>query len=206
MSIENLQTGDLILFTSNTTGILSYLSSLIKWGSHSNYTHIGMILKDPDFINPSLKGLYVWQSGWEGKPDPQDEKIKLGVQITPLEELLEDYNKTGHVFIRKIIVSKKNTNYFNNIILNQIHKDVYNKPYDLLITDWIKAFIQKNNNPQRTDMFWCSALVGYIYTKCGILKEDTDWTILRPCDFSLSSENLTYLNNSYLDNTETRIA
>ena len=205
MSIENLQTGDLILFTSNTTGILSYLSSLIKWGSHSNYTHIGMILKDPDFINPSLKGLYVWQSGWEGKPDPQDEKIKLGVQITPLEELLEDYNKTGHVFIRKIIVSKKNTNYFNNIILNQIHKDVYNKPYDLLITDWIKAFIQKNNNPQRTDMFWCSALVGYIYTKCGILKEDTDWTILRPCDFSLSSENLTYLNNSYLDNTETRI-
>ena len=205
MSIENLQTGDLILFTSNTTGILSYLSSLIKWGSHSNYTHIGMILKDPDFINPSLEGLYVWQSGWEGKPDPQDEKIKLGVQITPLEELLEDYNKTGHVFIRKIIVSKKNTNYFNNIILNQIHKDVYNKPYDLLITDWIKAFIQKNNNPQRTDMFWCSALVGYIYTKCGILKEDTDWTILRPCDFSLSSENLTYLNNSYLDNTETRI-
>ena len=202
MSIENLQTGDLLLFTSNNTGFLSYLSSLIKWGTHSNYTHIGVVLKDPDYISPELKGVFVWQSGWENKKDPQDEKIKLGVQITPIEELLEDYNKTGHVFVRKIVT---HNNTFNNIKLNEIHRVVYRKPYDLIITDWIKAFIQKNNNPQRTDRFWCSALVGYIYTKCGILREDTDWTILRPCDFALSSENLNYINNNYLDNTETRI-
>jgi len=64
MSIENLQTGDLLLFTSNNTGFLSYLSSLIKWGTHSNYTHIGMVLKDPDYISPVLKGVFVCQSGW----------------------------------------------------------------------------------------------------------------------------------------------
>jgi hypothetical protein len=204
MYIENLQTGDLLLFTSNTTGFLSYFSSLIKWGSHSNYTHIAMVLKDPDFINPPLKGLYVWQSGWESKPDPQDEKIKFGVQITPLKEIIEDYNKTGHVFVRKL-VTLNDKDCFNNSKLKKIHKDVYHKPYDLVITDWIKAFIQKNNNPQRTDRFWCSALVGYIYTKCGILKQKTDWTILRPCDFALSSENLKYAHNYILDNIETRI-
>ena len=42
-------------------------------------------LKDPDYISPALKGVFVWQSGWENKKDPQDEKIKLGVQITPIK-------------------------------------------------------------------------------------------------------------------------
>ena len=39
-----------------------------------------MVLKDPSFLHPTLKGLYVWESSWEGKADPQDGKIKLGVQ------------------------------------------------------------------------------------------------------------------------------
>ena len=37
-----------------------------------------------------------------------------------------------------------------------------------------------------------SALVGYIYTKCGILKSDTDLSILRPSDFSIMSEHLKF--------------
>ena len=56
-----------------------------------NYSHVAMILKDPYFINPALKGLYVWESSFNGTPDPQDNKIKLGVQITPLHELINEY-------------------------------------------------------------------------------------------------------------------
>ena len=82
----SLKTGDIILFSSHSKDILSYFSSLIKWGTHSDYTHVAMILKDPCFLDKPLEGLYVWQSGWEGKPDPQDNKTKLGVQITPLQE------------------------------------------------------------------------------------------------------------------------
>ena len=54
-----------------------------------------MVLKDPAFIHPNLKGYYgIWESGREGKPDPQDNKIKLGVQITPFHQIYEKCKKT----------------------------------------------------------------------------------------------------------------
>ena len=197
---ETLETGDILLFTSESTGIMGIFSSLIKWATHSNYTHVAMVLKDPDFVTPPLKGLYVWQSGWEGRPDPQDNKLKLGVQITPLQQILDDY-KDGHVFYRK----PNSYEAFTNENLKKIHKTVYEKPYDIILSDWIKAFIQKDDTPQKTDRFWCSALVAYIYTICGILDEKTDWAIVRPCDFGLSSEHLIFRNNYFLENSEKKI-
>tara|TARA_B100000427_G_scaffold284116_1_gene256803 strand:- start:145 stop:684 length:540 start_codon:yes stop_codon:yes gene_type:complete len=178
---------------------------MIQWGTHSNYTHIAMILKDPTFIHPSLKGTFVWESSWEGKPDPQDGKIKLGVQITPLNEILKLYSNTGNVFLRKLVPSKTRNEIFNDATLSEIHKVVYDKPYDLFPSDWIEAFLQKDSEPQKTSRFWCSALVGYIYTKCNILDNNTDWTILRPSDFALSSEHLNFINGNYLENIEIEI-
>ena len=61
--LSKLKTGDLILCVDReTTGLFGMFTSLIKWGTHSNFTHTGIILKDPDFIQPPLKGLYVWES------------------------------------------------------------------------------------------------------------------------------------------------
>jgi hypothetical protein len=83
---------------------------------------------------------------------------------------------------------------------------VYNKPYDIVPLDWVEALIQKDIHPQKTDRFWCSALVAYIYTMCGILDKDTDWSIGRPSEFSLSSEgSLKYNENYNLENTMTKI-
>ena len=58
---------------------------------------------------------------------------------------------------------------------------------------------EKDENPQKTSRFWCSALVGYIYTSCGLLNEETDWSILRPSDFSIEGQNLILNNNVKLD-------
>tara|TARA_Y200000002_G_C22678245_1_gene662962 strand:+ start:1565 stop:2182 length:618 start_codon:yes stop_codon:yes gene_type:complete len=203
MEIEklDLKTGDLIMFNSNPNGLFSILSNMIKIGTHSNYTHIGMILKDPSFISPSLKGLYVWESGWEGEPDPQDNKIKLGVQITPLTQMIKNFDD-AQITIRKI---ECNSDTFNNDILNQIHKVVYEKPYDIMPLDWILAIFRKDIKPQKTNRFWCSAFVGYIYTKCGILKENTDWSILRPCDFSVMENYLKFNDNYKLSKNEIKI-
>ena len=96
----DLKTGDLLLFNSHSSSFFSF-SSLIKWGTHSNYTHVAMILKDPSFIHPCLKGTFVWESSWQGTPDPQDGKVKLGVQITPLKEMIDSYG-AQNVFVRKI--------------------------------------------------------------------------------------------------------
>ena len=58
--LNELKTGDLLLFNNeNNSGFFSWLSKLIKWGSHSNYTHIAMVLKNPTFVNPNLKGLFL---------------------------------------------------------------------------------------------------------------------------------------------------
>ena len=201
--MENLKTGDLLLFNDQTTGAFGAFTKMIKWGTHSNYSHTAVILRDPSFIHPSLKGLYVWESSKEDKPDPQDGKKKIGVQITPIDEVFSPYKRTGgHVYYRKV---ESQENLFTDEKLKEVHKVVYNKPYDILPTDWVEAFEQKDPNPQKTSRFWCSALVGYIYTKCGVLDSNTDWSIMTPNNLSLDGEKLKFNQGVSLSNTETRL-
>ena len=200
--MENLKTGDLLLFNNTGGGFFGAFTSMIKWGTHSNYSHIAMVLKDPTFIHPHLKGTYVWESSWEGTPDPQDGEKKLGVQITPIGEILDHYKNSGTVICRKI---KCDTSHFSDENLSKVHEVVYKKPYDIVPLDWVEGFLQKDLNPQKTSRFWCSALVGYIYTKCGILKSDSDWSIMRPCDFSLNNEKLKFCEGCSLEDTAIKI-
>ena len=184
---QNLQTGDVLLFT-NSEGWGTWLGRMIKWGTHSNWTHSAIILKDPDFINPTLKGLYIWESGLEiAGPDPQDGKHKFGVQIAPLAEI----ENKGKIFVRR---AKNHEKYFTKEKLKEIHSVVYKTPYDYNPLDWIQALLKFDLNPQKTDRFWCSAFVGYIYTQCGLLPEDTDWSILTPNDFDVTS-NLPFVED-----------
>ena len=205
LSDLNLKTGDLLLFsdTSNVS-LFNLFLSMIKYGTKSEYVHIAMVIVDPTFIHPSLKGTYVWESSWEGKPDPQDGKIKLGVQITPIHEIMDNYTKNGHVFLRRVECD----NYeecFSNDNLEAIHKVVYCRPYDIVPSDWIHALTKHDPNPQNTSRFWCSALIGYIYTRCGILENDTDWSIMRPSDFAIDGQNLNFTEGNTLSDSETRI-
>ena len=192
--MDNLKTGDLILFDN---GGCNPLSLLIKYFTGSQITHIAMILKDPDFIAPPLKGYYVWESNYEGEPDPQDDKIKYGVQITPLDEICDKYSgKNSSIYTRHISCSPE---LLSTEHLKEIHDVVYDKKYDFYLRDLIGAIHRKDSHPQKTDRFWCSALVGYIYTHCGILNKETDWSILRPSDFTPEYDtNLSFNKDSSL--------
>ena len=191
MSKYNLNTGDILLFDYEGGGSMGIFSWLIKKATKSNITHVGMVLKDPVFINPSLKGYYVWESGWEGTPDPQDGKVKFGVQITPFEEIFQNYKKkNGKIYVRRVTCP---INLFTTEKLLQIHEIVYDKIYDIIPTDWIEAVFRRDDNPQKTSRFWCSALVGYIYTQCGCLHPGTDWSMIRPSDFV--EDYLQYIND-----------
>ena len=188
--LDDLKTGDLLLFNDNSPGLFEWFSKMIKWGSHSNYSHIAMVLKNPTFLDKPLEGLYIWESSWEDNPDPQDGKRKLGVQITPIKEVIDAY-KNGDIYVRRTNTWEFNP--FTNYNLKHIHDVVYNKPYDICPLDWVEAFLKKDNNPQKTNRFFCSALVGYIYTKVGLLIPETDWSILAPNDFSLSGETVRFM-------------
>ena len=201
MSHCNLKTGDILLFDYGGSGLTGFFSSLIKYFTKSNISHVAMVLKDPTFIHPTLKGYYVWESNWEGGPDPQDGKVKFGVQITPLHEIISNYQKTqSKIYYRKIQYTE---NPFTEDRLREIHTIVYDKVYDIIPGDWLSALWHRDSHPQKTDRFWCSALIGYIYTQCGILKPDTDWSLLRPSDFSIQYNTLPYTGSAVLGNEST---
>ena len=101
---KQIRTGDLILFDSKNTGIFRLFDTAIKFFTGSDYNHIAMVLVNPTFMAKTsnlpienFTGYFVWESSWEGTPDPQDGKVKLGVQLTPLEEVIN--NNRGKFFI-----------------------------------------------------------------------------------------------------------
>jgi hypothetical protein len=191
MNVSDLRTGDILLFSDYQSGIFNYFLSMIRWATNSDYVHVGMIVVDPPFA-PQLKGTFLWESSYEGTPDPQDDKIKLGVQLTPIETVFKNLSSSNvlksEIYVRRPAVDS----IFTSEFLTDIHKDVYNKPYDLNLLDWYGALYRKDSDPQKIDRFWCSAFVGYIYTEVGILSGDTDWSIIRPSDFAIDGEHLLY--------------
>ena len=198
MSQYNLKTGDLLLFDNEGGGSVGIFSRVIKKATHSNITHVAMVLKDPTFLNPSLKGYYVWESGYEGTPDPQDGIVKFGVQITPLSEIIQSYKQTkGKIYVRRV---KCDESIFTTDKLKKIHEIVYKKPYDIVPKDWFEALQRKDSDPQKKTRFWCSALIGYIYVQCGCLHKNTDWSLIRPSDFT--GHYLQYINSVMLEELE----
>ena len=278
--ICSLKTGDLLLCDNLEQKGLGLFGWLIKYGSQSDFSHIAMVVVNPDFtyLDKPLKGVYVWQSGTAQIPDAEDGKRKIGVQLTPIVDFITTYK--GKIYLRRLrlhfaedciennttmvninitdlndggsktkenkIISAipnthattyTNTNRFINTFsytfgyiysgynilkyffyksntpvesiqdslytnkhhhyhignpfthekMKEIHDSVFNKPYDIVVRDWIEAYCKKDPDPQKISRFWCSALTAFIYTKVGLLDEKTDWSIIRPSFFS--SEN-----------------
>lgn len=192
--MEELKTGDILLFNPGKNS--NFLFNILDWGiryfTSSEFTHVAMVLKDPQFINKNLKGTYIWESSWEGKPDPQDGKVKLGVQITPIHEFLKSYK--GEIYVRKL---QKGGDKITDEKLKSIHDVVYDKPYDIVPMDWIGAISRKDSDPQKTNRFWCSALVSYFMVRLSFLPEDLDWSIVRPSDLSSQSDYCKWCNCEY---------
>jgi hypothetical protein len=278
--ICSLKTGDLLLCDNLEQKGLGLFGWLIKYGSQSDFSHIAMVVVNPDFtyLDKPLKGVYVWQSGTAQIPDAEDGKRKIGVQLTPIVDFITTYK--GKIYLRRLRVHtaedciENNTTMVNidtgsaalvtrnrNVLINtfsttfsyiysgfnilkyffyksnqpqpqpqstdiesnqvsldtcihqpyhtgnpfthekmkEIHDSVFNKPYDIVVRDWIEAYCKKDPDPQKISRFWCSALAAYIYTKVGLLDEKTDWSIIRPSFFS--SEN-PELNRSILIGAE----
>ena len=130
--------------------------------------------------------------------------VQFGVQITPLDEILNHYKKEGgKIWIRRCNYKE---NPFTNEKLKDIHDVVYDKPYDILPQDWIEALFRKDDKPQKTDRFWCSALIGYIYSQCNLISSKTDWSLLRPVDFSIQGDSfLNFINGNTLEDKQERI-
>lgn len=172
---EGLNDLDILLFN----GQNYWFSSLVEWFTGSPYSHVGVVLQSPTYLHPELTGTYLLESGAEPTPDPIEHRKMFGVQLTDLGQLIPRY--TGKVYCRPFVpegqleLSEK---------LVPIWSTIKDKPYDYSPIDLIKADLGLHiGNNQRTNSFFCSALVGYVYHKVGLLPE-VDWDLLLPRYFA----------------------
>ena len=176
-------TGDILLCIGkkNRSGILNnlycFVDNMIQYFSNSVYTHCGIILKDPMINDKKLSGIYVWESSlmynYINAPG-----YKTGVKLKTINEFIDTYN--GYIDYRKI--NNKEIIYDSSI--NKINEIIQNKPYDIVPYHWLEAAFHIDLTPKRTDRFWCSALLGYIFVQLNLLPKTIDWSILSPGEFS----------------------
>jgi hypothetical protein len=178
-----LHTGDILLFRSNT-----YISYILQYFGQSMYSHVGIILKNPSFLNSALEdGLYVLESSTSNtRPDAENNQYKCGVQIHRLDDILESYPR-GSVFVRQVICKRDDAFYEK---FAAVHKEIHNKPYDLNPCDWLMAKynitypLPINSWFHSTSKFWCSALVTYVFYELGLIEKDVNWSLVAPREFS----------------------
>ena len=179
MNLKDLETGDLLLFDESPDSCcLGTLDGLIKLCTSSSYSHSAIVLRNPPWV--SRPGIYLWESTYHGAPDPQDNLIKFGVQITPISRYINDYPGSVHIYVRKC----RDPEIWTKDKLERIHSVVYCKSYDVLPQDWFEAWIQRDLFAPRTTRFFCSALVAYIMAKVGVIASDTNWTKVSPQQLS----------------------
>tara|TARA_Y100001954_G_C15639110_1_gene516734 strand:- start:38 stop:658 length:621 start_codon:yes stop_codon:yes gene_type:complete len=203
MNISELNTGDILLFSERG----NCFASMVERCTRSKYSHVAMVLKNPTYIDSKLKGHYLLESTFEVPPDAVDHKKKFGVQIQELNSRIRDFN--GNIYWRKLNCER--TEQFYNK-LARVYDEVKGILYDTNPIDWFKAAFKINlGNVHKTNTFWCSALLAYMYVQFGFLPETIPWTIISPVEFSdrgdmndrfikcnLEPEKLfTYIPNSY---------
>lgn len=190
--MDFLQTGDIVLFQGRT-----FLSYLLEYFGRSSYSHVGMIIRNPSFLNPELEdGIYLLESGWNPIPDVETGKIQMGVQLHFLEDILKEC-QPNTVYVRKVDCNRDREFYEK---LQTIHQTVQNRPYDLNPWDWLMGlYSMKESLPlepsyQRTDRFWCSALLAYIFDQLQLI-QPVNWTLVAPREFSDSGVMLSFRCN-----------
>ena len=179
LKYSKLQTGDLLFFCDTR----HWYNRVIDWATDSSFCHIGIVLRDPVLTDGEYKGLYVLQSTSPELVDIEDKERKMGVQITKLEDTIANYES---VYIRHLDTVRDDV--FNDN-LKRTHSLVHDIPYDFSPRNWIVSGfyhlgVWDYKVKRHTDAFWCSALVGFVYVKLGLLPKDFDWSNWAPCDFS----------------------
>jgi hypothetical protein len=155
---DTFSTGDIILFNGN-----GFISDVIERVTHSEWSHVGMVVKDPDYLiqTPPTKGLFLFESDIPASTDPcididtgrvcsqanscvsgrpgtstSGERLR-GVSLVHLKERIEQYD--GGVAYRKLNWDKTESE-INNMF-KIVYNTTYHKKYDVNPLDLIDPLV-----------------------------------------------------------------
>lgn len=185
---ETLKTGDVILFSGNSS--CWNVSDFVRCTTISNWSHVGMVVRieEPPYNNVPL----LWESNLQvgSIPDVLTRTLKSGARLVPLRERLAAYDRI-QIGLRQLRLdpgSNISIEAMNAVLLKFLpdHKSVQ---YDLnpehflqgLQQDWFRQPVKFD--PEADTVFtddrslYCSALLSYTYRALGLmLTTDTpDW-------------------------------
>ena len=191
---DTLLTGDIVLFS----GANSIISNIVQITTSSIWTHVGIVIKDPDFLIKSegeKKGLYLLNSDGNYELDIESNTYRYGVQLVDLKKKVDNYE--GLVTVRHLLkVNEKHDmkeNERRNNMFKSAYQTVFEKSYDYIPINLIVTYLHNNGylfadnwiNCRHTDYMFCSALVAYLFTITGILEKNTKWSMCMPNFFTL---------------------
>lgn len=184
---SQLRTGDIVLF-SGKGGI----STGIKWGTLSKWSHVGMVLRLPeyDFVT-------VWESTTLSTTIDLDSKQpRKGVQLVPLSARVSGYD--GDIAVRRLTgVADDDVNVDE---LMNLRKEISGRPYEQSKIELIKSAYDGplGRNAEDLSSLFCSELVAEAYQRMGLLADGVPSNEYTPADFS-QKRNLTLLKGSLAD-------
>jgi hypothetical protein len=159
-SALTLKTGDIVLFSGK-----SGFSRSIKWFTWSPWTHIGMILRIPQFSDP-----LIWESLRVPElPDAIDGTMKSGVQLLHYKDRVQAC--TCAVGIRSLNQPISDDMY-NKLI--EFRESVKNRPYESSFLELIRAAWDGpfGRNEENLESLFCSELIAEAYQTMGLLQCD----------------------------------
>lgn len=186
ISLSELKTGDLILF-SNTTDPISLTMEMMQ----SSYVyHIGMVL----CINNEILI-------WESSPSAENDKV----QIIPLEKKMKDHHYSDYILIRQLYPPITDFETLAMIIDESSHIE-YDSSCIQHGIQRFKTFFQFQNNDtfipcsiKPPDKLYCSQFIAYIMTKMGYLDQSKLMDDILPLHFTQINQALPFHSSHFLD-------
>lgn len=176
---SQLKTGDILLF-SGKGGI----SDGIKFFTLSKWSHIGMVYKMEDKLDPN-SSLFCWESTTLSNiPDAETQRLTKGVQRVELSERLERCFASSY----EISVRQLSTPLTNPMVLalNNFRHEVSGRPYEKNKIELLKAAYDGifGENKEDLSSLFCSELVAEAFQRMGLLTAKEPSNEYTPKDFS----------------------
>jgi hypothetical protein len=168
-----LQTGDLVLFSGK-----GEISSIIKWATKSDKSHVGMVLRIPEYDMVLL-----WESTTlNNVEDIESGNERKGVQLVPLSERIRKYN--GDVTVRRLFNVDVTPAMISD--LNKLRQEVKGRPYEQSKIELIRCAYDGPMGQNKEDLssLFCSELVAEALQRMGLLSEKLPSNEYTPKDFA----------------------